>query len=197
LSGALDSGSSLPGATSASVTEASIRLSWSGEWHCRAGPQSGDVPAGAALNELRGAFRGASEVNWPLAWVVGRDAPPPGNEVAHFLVPMGASLGRRPYHLQQSAAFCSTGCVHRWLERTGNSLGSVLGLGRFVTACTALVRRLARAWLPPPRAQPSSRLLPRRGAARAVLGIRLSRVSWMTADGVASAALAFLLLGGI
>jgi YVTN family beta-propeller protein len=71
------------------------------------------------------------------------------------------------------------------------------GLWRFVAACTALVRRPARAWLPPPRAQPSSRLLPRRGAARVVLGIRLRRVSWMTADGVASAALAFLLLGGV
>lgn len=75
------------------------------------------------------------------------------------------------------------------------SLGA--GLWRFVAACTALVPRPARAWLPPPRAQPGPRLLPRRGAARAVLGIRLRRVSWMTADGVASAALAFLLLGGV
>lgn len=37
-------------ATTASVTEASIRLSWSGGVALRAGPKSGDVPAGAALN---------------------------------------------------------------------------------------------------------------------------------------------------
>jgi hypothetical protein len=47
--------------------------------------------------------------------------------------------------LQQSAAFCSTGCVHRWLERTGNSLGSVLDLG----ALWRLARHWYDGWLEP------------------------------------------------
>jgi hypothetical protein len=89
--------------------------------------------------------------------------PSPGNEVAHFLVPMARVWDDVVTTCGSQRLFCSTGCVHRWLERTANSLGSVLDLGRLVAACTALVRRPARAWLRPPRAQPGRRPLPRRG----------------------------------
>ena len=74
----------------------------------------------------------------PLAWVVGRDAPPAGDEVAHFLVPVGRIWDDVVHSCAHQRLFCSHGCADAWLERTGNDRGDVLDL--------ATLWRLAQYW---------------------------------------------------
>lgn len=73
-----------------------------------------------------------------LAWSVGRDGPPDGDEVAHFLVPaarMWADVLRTCGHQR---LFCDEGCVERWLRATGEERGYVMDL--------ATLWRLASHW---------------------------------------------------
>jgi hypothetical protein len=74
----------------------------------------------------------------PLAWVVGRDEPSSGNEVAHFLVPMARAWDDVVTTCGNQRLFCSADCVHRWLESSDNHLGSTLDL--------ATLWRLAQHW---------------------------------------------------
>ena len=73
-----------------------------------------------------------------LAWVVGRDAPPAGDEVAHFLVPVDHMWDDVVHTCGHQRLFCAEGCVAAWLERSGNARGSVVDL--------ATLWRLARGW---------------------------------------------------
>lgn len=64
----------------------------------------------------------------PLAWNVGTDQPPAGAEVAHFLVPAVRMWDDVVHTCGHQSLFCSTDCVDRWLERTGNDRGYVMDL---------------------------------------------------------------------
>jgi hypothetical protein len=74
----------------------------------------------------------------PHAWVVGRDAPPQGDQVAHFLTPVDRIWDDVVRACGNQRLFCSTRCVGTWLERTGNARGYVMDL--------ATLWRLARGW---------------------------------------------------
>jgi hypothetical protein len=63
-----------------------------------------------------------------LAWVVGRDAPPTGNEVAHFLVPVAHMWDDVVHTCGNQRLFCGEQCVQDWLDRTGNTRGYVMDL---------------------------------------------------------------------
>ena len=73
-----------------------------------------------------------------LAWVVTRDDPPQGGEVAHFLVPMALVWDDVVRACTHQRLFCSTACVDAWLGATGHHRGDVLDL--------ATLWRLARGW---------------------------------------------------
>jgi hypothetical protein len=73
-----------------------------------------------------------------LAWVVARDAPPEGQEVAHFLVPMAAVWDDVLTTCSHQRLFCAPACVDAWLARTGQRRGYVMDL--------ATLWRLARGW---------------------------------------------------
>jgi hypothetical protein len=73
-----------------------------------------------------------------LAWVVDRTAPPQGEEVAHFLVPMAHAWDDVVSTCGNQRLFCATGCVDRWLSASGHERGYVMDL--------ATLWRLARSW---------------------------------------------------
>ncbi len=72
------------------------------------------------------------------AWVVGRDGPPDGEQVAHFLKPAREMWADVVHTCANQRLFCSSGCVARWLDETGNAYGDVLDL--------ATLWRLAAHW---------------------------------------------------
>jgi len=74
----------------------------------------------------------------PLAWVVDRHAPPPGGEVAHFLVPAAHIWDDVVHTCRHQRLFCSEVCVDRWLQRTGNTRGYLMDL--------PTLWRLAQGW---------------------------------------------------
>jgi hypothetical protein len=74
----------------------------------------------------------------PHAWVVTRDGPPPGDQVAHFLVPAARMWDEIVHTCGHQRLFCSTACVDDWLARTGNEKGYVMDL--------ATLWRLASGW---------------------------------------------------
>jgi hypothetical protein len=74
----------------------------------------------------------------PLAWVVGRSAPPAGDEVAHFLVPAARMWDDVVFTCGNQRLFCDERCVAGWLARTGHERGYVMDL--------ATLWRLSRGW---------------------------------------------------
>jgi hypothetical protein len=72
------------------------------------------------------------------AWTVGRDAPPNGTHVAHFLVPVAHIWDDVVHTCAHQRLFCDEECVDRWLTATGNEKGYVMDL--------ATLWRLARGW---------------------------------------------------
>lgn len=74
----------------------------------------------------------------PHAWTVGRDAPPAGEQVAHFLVPVAHIWDDVVHTCAHQRLFCSERCVDGWLADTGNTKGYVMDL--------ATLWRLARGW---------------------------------------------------
>lgn len=74
----------------------------------------------------------------PLAWVVNREAPPLGDEVAHFLVPMAECWDDVVRTCSNQRLFCSVECVQRWADSIGVEPGYVMDL--------ATVWRLASRW---------------------------------------------------
>ena len=73
-----------------------------------------------------------------LAWVVGREAPPAGDEVAHFLIPAARMWDDVVHTCGHQRLFCGEPCVAAWLARTGNDRGYVMDL--------TTLWRLARDW---------------------------------------------------
>ena len=73
-----------------------------------------------------------------LAWVVGRDSPPAGDEVAHFLIPAAHIWDDVVKACGNQRLFCGERCVDSWLERAGLERGYVMDL--------ATLWRLAARW---------------------------------------------------
>jgi hypothetical protein len=74
----------------------------------------------------------------PLTWVVNRESPPLGDEVAHFLVPMAQVWDDVVHTCGNQRLFCSVECVQRWAESSGYEPGYVMDL--------ASLWRLASRW---------------------------------------------------
>lgn len=74
----------------------------------------------------------------PHAWMVSSDGPPPGDQVAHFLVPMAHVWDDVVHTCENQRIFCSERCVEDWLARTGEARGDVFDL--------ATLWRLASEW---------------------------------------------------
>lgn len=74
----------------------------------------------------------------PLAWVVGTEHPPEGDEVAHFLIPAARIWNDVVCACAHQRLFCSEVCVTRWLESSRNERGYVMDL--------PTLWRLARGW---------------------------------------------------
>lgn len=72
------------------------------------------------------------------AWVVGRDAPPEGNQVAHFLVPAARLWDDVVFSCANQRVFCDGDCLDAWLAREHRGRGYATDL--------ATVWRLARGW---------------------------------------------------
>lgn len=63
-----------------------------------------------------------------LAWNVDSDAPPSGDEVAHFLVPTAHIWDDVVHTCGNQRLFCSPDCVGAWLTTTSNPRGYVMDL---------------------------------------------------------------------
>lgn len=72
------------------------------------------------------------------AWVVGRQAPPSGDQVAHFLVPAANMWDDVAFTCGNQRAFCDDGCLEAWLALEGRQRGYAADL--------ATVWRLASGW---------------------------------------------------
>jgi Alkylmercury lyase len=64
----------------------------------------------------------------PHAWVVGRQAPPAGDQVAHFLVPVAQMWDDVVRTCGHQRLFCDATCVNAWLDRIGHERGYVMDL---------------------------------------------------------------------
>jgi hypothetical protein len=73
-----------------------------------------------------------------LAWTVGRDGPPDGPEVAHFLVPVARMWDDVVRTCGNQRLFCSAACVDTWLAKAGEPRGYAMDL--------ATLWRLAAGW---------------------------------------------------
>jgi len=72
------------------------------------------------------------------AWTVTDQAPPEGEQVAHFLVPADRIWPDAAHACAHQQIFCSEACVDDWLTRTGYERGYVMSL--------ATLWRLAEHW---------------------------------------------------
>ena len=64
----------------------------------------------------------------PLAWTVTNEAPPEGQEIAHFLIPMADVWDDVVRTCANQRLFCGEQCLDAWLGRTGNTRGYVMDL---------------------------------------------------------------------
>jgi hypothetical protein len=74
----------------------------------------------------------------PLAWMVGRERPPPGKEVAHFLTPAARMWDDVLHTCSNQRIFCGADCVDAWIKREHHDLGDVMDL--------STLWRLASGW---------------------------------------------------
>ncbi|MFI6582855.1 organomercurial lyase [Embleya sp. NPDC050493] len=74
----------------------------------------------------------------PHAWGVGREAPPAGDQRAHFLTPVEPIWDDVVHTCANQRLFCSTDCIDTWLKDTGRPPGYVMEL--------ATLWELARGW---------------------------------------------------
>jgi len=74
----------------------------------------------------------------PHAWSIGREAPPEGSQVAHFLTPVAHIWDDVVRTCANQRVFCDEACVSSWLVATGHERGYLTDL--------ATVWRLARGW---------------------------------------------------
>jgi hypothetical protein len=64
----------------------------------------------------------------PHAGVVGRDQPPPGKQIAHFLVPVSHMWDDVVHTCGHQRIFCHEACVDAWLARTSRDRGYIMDL---------------------------------------------------------------------
>lgn len=64
----------------------------------------------------------------PHAWTVTNQAPPAGDQVAHFLTPADRIWPDAAHACENQLIFCDESCVDDWLTRTGNDRGYVMSL---------------------------------------------------------------------
>jgi Alkylmercury lyase len=64
----------------------------------------------------------------PLAWTVGREKPPPGKEVAHFLTPAAHMWDDVLRTCSNQRIFCDADCVDAWIAREKLERGYVMDL---------------------------------------------------------------------
>lgn len=64
----------------------------------------------------------------PHAWNVDTQGPPPGDQVAHFLVPAAHMWDDVLHTCGNQRIYCSEQCVTTWLDRTGHQRGYVMDL---------------------------------------------------------------------
>jgi Alkylmercury lyase len=64
----------------------------------------------------------------PHAWNLTRAAPPPGDQVAHFLTPAAHMWDDVVATCSHQRIFCDENCVDAWLEQTGNVRGYIMDL---------------------------------------------------------------------
>ncbi|MGH9111845.1 MAG: organomercurial lyase [Acidimicrobiales bacterium] len=62
----------------------------------------------------------------PHAWVVGPGAPPSGDQVAHFLVPVARMWDDVVRTCDHQRLFCDEACVDAWVARSGQARGYVM-----------------------------------------------------------------------
>jgi hypothetical protein len=74
----------------------------------------------------------------PHAWHVDNREPPPGEQVAHFLVPTSHMWDDVVHTCGNQRIFCSEHCVTTWLDLTGHQRGYVMDL--------STLWRLASGW---------------------------------------------------
>jgi hypothetical protein len=74
----------------------------------------------------------------PHAWTVTAEAPPVGDQVAHFLVPTAQIWDDVVHTCAHQRIFCNETCVEDWLSASGNQRGSVFDL--------TTLWRLAQGW---------------------------------------------------
>jgi hypothetical protein len=74
----------------------------------------------------------------PHAWRVDNREPPPGEQVAHFLVPTSHMWDDVVHTCGNQRIFCSEDCVTTWLDRTVHQRGCVMNL--------STLWRLASGW---------------------------------------------------
>ena len=72
------------------------------------------------------------------AWTVTRQAPPKGDQIAHFLIPVARAWENVIQTCGHQRIFCNESCVSAWLSATGHERGSVFDL--------ATLWRLAEHW---------------------------------------------------
>ncbi|MGI9641624.1 MAG: organomercurial lyase, partial [Acidimicrobiia bacterium] len=63
-----------------------------------------------------------------LAWTVTNHAPPPGDEIAHFLTPMAHVWDDVVHTCANQRLFCRERCLSDWLTSTSNSRGYTMDL---------------------------------------------------------------------
>jgi len=63
-----------------------------------------------------------------LAWVVGRNGPPVGTAVAHFLVPVARMWNDVIHTCTHQRLFCADACIDRWLAASGETEGDRLAI---------------------------------------------------------------------
>jgi Alkylmercury lyase len=64
----------------------------------------------------------------PHAWVVTRQGPPEGDQVAHFMTPTSRIWDDVVRTCANQRVFCSEDCVDAWLQSSGNERGYVMDL---------------------------------------------------------------------
>lgn len=64
----------------------------------------------------------------PHAWNVGRDVPPEGTQLAHFLTPMADVWSDVVHACAHQQIFCGDDCIELWLEQSNHNRGSVFDL---------------------------------------------------------------------
>ena len=74
----------------------------------------------------------------PHAWTVTNEAPPDGNQVAHFLVPVTRIWDDVLFTCGNQRVYCDESCLDTWLDREGYERGYATDL--------ATVWRLSRGW---------------------------------------------------